>query len=68
LVRLGPADGRLRALLFEQGAVVRENHAKQGGWELDVMLRRRDYERLKKHEPTLAIDWQEPAEGAMKAG
>ncbi|MGB5492864.1 MAG: ribosome rescue GTPase HflX [Sedimenticolaceae bacterium] len=68
LVRLGPADGRLRALLFEQGAVVRENHAKQGGWELDVMLRRRDYERLKKHEPTLAINWQEPAESAMKAG
>ena len=68
LVRLGPADGRLRALLFEQGAVVRENHAKQGGWELDVTLRRRDYERLTKHEPTLANLWQDPAESAMKTG
>jgi GTP-binding protein HflX len=68
LVRLGPADGRLRALLFEQGAVVRENHGKQGGWELDVTLRRREYERLTKHEPTLASHWQERAEGAIEAG
>jgi GTP-binding protein HflX len=68
LVRLGPADGRLRALLFEQGAVVRENHFKQGGWELDVTLRRRDYERLTKREPTLARHWQDPAESAMKTG
>ena len=57
-VRLGPADGRLRALLFEQGAVVSENHAKDGGWELDVELKRRDYERLKKREPSLAEQWQ----------
>ena len=61
-VLLGPADGRLRALLFEQGAIMRENHAEDGGWELDVELRRRDYERLKKHEPRLATQWQENAQ------
>ena len=61
-VLLGPADGRLRALLFEQGAIMREYHAKDGGWELDVELRRRDYERLKKYEPRLATQWQENAQ------
>ena len=58
-LRLGPGDGRLRALLFEQGAVVGENHAKEGGWELDVELKRRDYERLRKREPSLAGQWRE---------
>ena len=58
-VLLGPADGRLRALLFEQGAVLGENHAKDGGWELDVELKRRDYERLKKREPSLAGQWRD---------
>lgn len=62
-VHLGPADGRLRALLFAQGAIVRENHAKDGGWELEVELRRQDFERLRKHEPVLAAQWLDaPAE------
>jgi GTP-binding protein HflX len=56
---LGPADGRLHAILCEKGAIVRENHGDDGGWELDVSLRRRDYERLRKHEPRLASQWQE---------
>jgi GTP-binding protein HflX len=67
-VQLGPADGRLRALLFEQGVVLGENHAKDGGWELDVELKRRDYERLKKHEPRLAQQWQDGLENARGAG
>ena len=65
---LGPADGRLRALLFEQGAVVDEYHAKDGGWELDVALKRREYDRLVKREPLIAGCWQEMAETVSKAG
>ncbi|MCB1775272.1 MAG: GTPase HflX [Gammaproteobacteria bacterium] len=56
-LHLRPEDGRLRALLFEQGAIRRENHAKDGGWELDVELARREYERMKKREPDLARCW-----------
>ena len=65
---LSPADGRLRALLFEQGAIQHENHAKDGGWELDVALRRRDYERLKKREPRIAQLWREHPEPVRETG
>ena len=41
-VSLGPADGRLRALLFRQAAIRAERHSQDGGWELDVELTRRD--------------------------
>jgi GTP-binding protein HflX len=67
-LQLGPADGRLRAILFEQGAIVRENHAKDGGWELDVELKRRDYERLKKHEPRLAGQWRVSPDAVREVG
>jgi GTP-binding protein HflX len=67
-VVLGPGEGRLRALLFEQGAILRENHAKEGGWELDVELRRREYDRMLKHEPRLADLWQDSPELKRKAG
>jgi GTP-binding protein HflX len=58
---LGPEDGRLRALLFEKGAIRGENHGKDGGWELEVQLKRRDYERLSKHEPAIAERWRDAA-------
>ena len=67
-LQLGPADGRLRAILFEQGAIVRENHAKDGGWELDVELKRRDYERLRKREPRLAGQWRDSPDAVREAG
>ncbi len=67
-LQLGPADGKLRAILFEQGAIVRENHAKDGGWELDVELKRRDYERLKKHEPRLAGQWRDSPDVVREVG
>jgi GTP-binding protein HflX len=67
-VLLGPADGRLRALLFEQGAIQCENHLKDGGWELEVQMKRRDYERLRKHEPQLAQQWQESLEDVSDVG
>ena len=67
-LQLGPQDGRLRALLFERGAIVLENPVDDGGWELEVALRRRDYERLKKYEPLLAGRWQEFPQVVREAG
>ncbi len=67
-LHLGPAEGRLRALLFEQGAVVGEYHAQDGGWELDVELKRREYDRLVKREPAIAGCWHETAETVSEAG
>ena len=58
-VILLPEHGRLRAVLFKQGCIVREHPTDEGGWELDVDLARRDYDRLKKHEPVLAAQWQD---------
>ncbi len=65
---LGPAEGRLRAILFEQGAIVHENHGDAGGWELEVELRRRDYDRLMKHEPQLSDRWQVSRPTVRKVG
>ena len=48
-LRLGPEDGRLRARLFELGRVVAEQVTNNGGWELDVVLTQRDFDRLLRH-------------------
>jgi GTP-binding protein HflX len=53
LVRLAPQDGRLRARLFEVGEVLSERVTEDGGWELEVVLTRRDLERLLQREITL---------------
>jgi GTP-binding protein HflX len=53
-LRLGPADGRLRARLFQTGHVVRDRNREDGGWELEVELPREDYERLLRQEEELA--------------
>jgi GTP-binding protein HflX len=65
---LGPSDGRLHAILCEKGAIVSENHGNDGGWELDVSLKRRDYERLRKHEPQLIEAWRDVSGGSQPAG
>ena len=65
---LGPADGRLRARLFEQGEVHRENHLPNGGWELEVAMQRLDYERLAKQEALLAEQWRHLAADAGRNG
>lgn len=67
-LRLGPADGRLRALLFEQGAVDDEYPIDDGGWELSVTMPRRDYERLCKREPLIATKWRDPSESVSGTG
>ena len=53
LVRLAPQDGRLRARLFEVGEVLSERVTEDGGWEAEVVLTRRDLERLLQREITL---------------
>ncbi len=50
IVRLGAGQGRQRALLFEMGAVVREESGDDGGWMLDVELEARDFQRFIKRE------------------
>ncbi|MFM1892005.1 MAG: hypothetical protein RLZ44_1082 [Pseudomonadota bacterium] len=52
-VHLAPAEGRLRALLYNRGKVLSEAPADDGGWELEIELARRDLNQLMKHEPTL---------------
>lgn len=48
VLKLGPADGRLRAQLYRLGEVVEEKATDSGGWEIEVRLPRREYERLEK--------------------
>ncbi len=50
---LSPADGRLRARLFELGRVLSERALDDGGWELDVELPRKAYDRLSSQDETL---------------
>ncbi len=46
VVRLEPGDGRLRAQLFRLGKVIAEQTTKKGGWEMEVELPRRAFDRL----------------------
>jgi GTP-binding protein HflX len=45
-VSLAPAQGRLRASLYEIGAVQAEDHAADGSVQLQLQLRRKDWQRL----------------------
>ena len=53
IIRLAPADGRLRARLFELGQVLSERLTEEGGWELEVELSRKSFDRLIDQEPGL---------------
>jgi len=53
LLQLQPADGRLRARLFELGGVVSEAVSESGGWEMEIELPRIAYERLLQQESAL---------------
>ena len=53
VVQLAPADGRLRARLFELGFVHSEQLTDEGGWEIEVELSRKNFERLITQEPDL---------------
>ncbi|TGN40059.1 ribosome rescue GTPase HflX [Marinobacter confluentis] len=45
-VRLGPVDGKLRALLHEAGSVIEETHRDNGDSVLEVRLQQRDWLQL----------------------
>lgn len=45
-VLLGPADGKLRALLHEAGSVLSEQHRESGDTVLEVRLQNRDWRQL----------------------
>ena len=53
-VELGPGDARLRAALFRSARVLRDATNDAGGWAMDVELPRREFERLRKHDPDFA--------------
>ena len=55
MVRLQASQGRQRALLFDLGAVVREEPADDGGWILELELIERDFRRFVKRE-NLSLD------------
>ena len=50
VIRLQASQGRLRALLFELGAVLQEKPVDDGGWVLDLEMTERDFRRLIKRE------------------
>ncbi len=49
-VRLNAGQGRLRALLYRRGRVLRERLLPGGGWTLDLEMTRRAYEKLASRE------------------
>lgn len=53
VIQLAPADGRLRARLFELGMVLSEQLTDEGGWEIEVKLSRKSFDRLMLQEPDL---------------
>ncbi len=49
-IRLDAGQGRLRALLYRRGRVLRERLLPGGGWTLDLEMTRRAYEKLASRE------------------
>ena len=50
IIRLDPSQGRQRAKLFELGAVLCEEPADDGGWQLELKMTERDLRRFLKRE------------------
>ncbi|WP_428606286.1 ribosome rescue GTPase HflX [Sedimenticola sp.] len=53
LLQLQPADGRLRARLFELGGVISEKVTDTGGWDMEIDLPKVAYDRLLQQEAAL---------------
>ncbi len=53
LLQLQPADGRLRARLFELGSVISEKVTDTGGWDMEIDLPKVAYDRLLQQEAAL---------------
>ena len=50
VIRLQPSQGRQRAKLFELGAVLNEEAAEDGGWDLELKMAETDLRRFLKRE------------------
>jgi GTP-binding protein HflX len=57
-VELTAAEARLRARLYEMGAIVAERFREDGGWELDLELDRRGFEDLNRREHLRVLSGQ----------
>ncbi|MDZ7643917.1 MAG: ribosome rescue GTPase HflX [Woeseiaceae bacterium] len=68
MMRLLPSQGRLRARLYELGAVVGETVLDDGGWLLELTMGERDLQRFLKRESLAASIFEpvaaDPARGA----
>lgn len=53
MLLLAPTEGRLRARLFELGKVLSEQPTEAGGWQVEVELSRKSFDRLIDQEPDL---------------
>ena len=54
VLRLAATDGRLRARFFELGTVYSDKLTDDGGWEMDVELPKRHFDRLVGQDEALA--------------
>jgi GTP-binding protein HflX len=59
-LHLQPTQGKQRAKLFELGAVLNEEIADDGGWELELKMAERDFRRFVKRE-NLSLDLTRPS-------
>jgi GTP-binding protein HflX len=50
VIRLDASQGRQRALLFDMGAVLQEQPAEDGGWQIELEMTERDFRRFAKRE------------------
>lgn len=50
IMRLNPRQGRLRALLFEMGAVLKDTPSDDGGWVLELEMEEQGFRRFIKRE------------------
>ena len=53
LLHLSPADGRLRAWIFDHATVLADRPAETGGWEMDLLISPVDLDRLAARDPGL---------------
>ena len=66
VIRLGAAQGRQRALLFDMGAVLQEKPVDDGGWVIELEMVERDFYRFIKREnlPTDILETPQATEPA----
>jgi GTP-binding protein HflX len=58
-LRLAPAEGRLRAWIFDHATVLDERATHGGGWDMDLLISPADLDRLVARDPALGARLQE---------